>query len=346
MTDRLGVRPQVSEETLSGDFVWGGAVHFHFGHLCAEMLTRILWSLQRWPEATYLFAVKDTESGAEPPGYFWQILGHLGLPKAQVRFVLKPVTVQRLHVMPQAEQVRWLRKTPKSYLRLLQPVTQRVLRDAVPSDLLYVSRIGMIENQSGAHAGESYLVQLLDRLGVATMDPSREGFDQQMRRYAGARTMVFAEGSALHGRQLLGRIEQDCVILNRRPGNRKTGFMLGSRLRALRYVETCAHFVAPTHRDGLWKAHVGLSFYDVPVLQKAFADLGVDLTAHWDEAEFRQHQERDAALWLDLQFGGNPNVDRSLGLDQIAQVFRLVGLPELAAKAENLALAPAQEKAS
>jgi hypothetical protein len=330
--DKMVDTLQKPTEYLVDACVWGGMVHFHFGHLCAEFLTRIPWSLARWPHATFLFIVKETEDISQVPDCFWNILQQLGLPKEQVKFIQKPTKVSKLHVMPQAEQVRFKTRAPESYIRLLQANTQSVLNKAIPSDCLYVSRVGMLEKRAGANAAERYLVDLLSLLNVSTLDPSQTQLNEQLTRYAGARTLIFAEGSAVHGRQLLGRIDQNCIILNRRPLNRKTGRMLASRVQNLTFVEATAKTAAFWAKRGVFVEHRAMSFYDVPVLFQAFAAVGIDLASHWDMAVYEKIKRQDAVIWLKNLASDAAVIDMPSSYPQIADIFGQEGLSDLLAE--------------
>ena len=94
-----------------------------------------------------------------------------------------------------------------------------------------VSRAGIAQRGGGGHAGESYLIGLLRSKGVTVLDPGQADLSVQMAAYAGAVRLIFAEGSALHGRQLLGRVAQDIDVLRRRPGKVMAQAQLQPRCR-------------------------------------------------------------------------------------------------------------------
>ena len=62
-------------------------------------------------------------------------------------------------------------------------------------------------------AGEAYLEQVLERIGIGVIRPEKFSIAEQMATYRAAQTLMFAEGSALHGAQLLGRALGDVVAI-------------------------------------------------------------------------------------------------------------------------------------
>ena len=109
--------------------------------------------------------------------------------------------------------------------------------------------------------------------------------------------LVFAEGSAVHGRQLLGRLEQDVLILNRRSGTRMVPAQLDARCKLLTYAEPIAHFAAPRDAAGSPLADRGLALPGLPALARALDACGLDLARHWNTEGFRTEVSRDVAAW-------------------------------------------------
>lgn len=92
--------------------------------------------------------------------------------------------------------------------RLSRPSRWELEEQATPPNrgkVVYVSRSAL--TTKGCHAGETYLCSVLQQLGVSVIWPEAMPLREQLQRYAGAEKLVFAEGSALHGRQLLGRLD-------------------------------------------------------------------------------------------------------------------------------------------
>jgi hypothetical protein len=166
--------------------VWGGLLYPHFGHLVADLTTRLLWSLHRWPDAPFLFLARPEQPATEFPDYVWHILEWLGMDRARVRIVDRPLRLAALGVMPQAERVRIQIDTWPGYLALLEARQSAMNLQPIKSKILYVGRVGMLKAGAGAHAGESHLVECLKKLGVECLDPASAPLRTQLERYAGA----------------------------------------------------------------------------------------------------------------------------------------------------------------
>lgn len=279
-------------EVVDQPCLWGGYAIPHFGHLIADHLTRVLAGRMHRPDDLMLFLRRPGD--ADAPGYFWDLMDWYGVPRGQVRFVTGPLRVRELRCFAQAEPFgSW--PPDDRYLDMLAQNAVRV--EPVVAPLVYVGRMGMPALGKGGVAGESYLVQVLHRLGVAVLDPARAPLAAQMAAYAGAGVLVFAEGSAVHGRQLLGRLDQKVVVLNRRLGARIAEAALRARARDVTYVEATARVIAMGTLAGMQSAQ-GLSLYDLDAVLAAFAQHGVDLAAVWDTDAYQAAVLADAESWL------------------------------------------------
>jgi hypothetical protein len=301
--------------TLDEPVVWGGQAYHHFGHQIADFGTRILQSATERRNDPFLFLKEPTQA---PPGFFYDIMDWLGLARGRIRFVEEPIRARELHVAAQAEQL------PNggpcgAYLDLLDRNWRDKQLSPVAARVVYVSRSAL--TTKGCHAGEEYLCSVLEQLGVSVIRPETMPLEEQMRRYAGAATLVFAEGSALHGRQLLGRLDQDIVVLNRRPRTRIGWASLMPRCRRLAYAEVSLEPVTTYWKDGREHSGRAISIYDVDILFAAFRSVGVDLGRRWRPAVYAQ--SRDAAIrqWLSVQLR-NPAIDVEKSAQCIEQRLR------------------------
>jgi hypothetical protein len=179
----------------------------------------------------------------------------------------------------------------------------------------------LAQAKSGA-AGESYLVQVLQRAGVRVLDPGRARLGEQLAAYAGAGVLIFAEGSAVHGRQLLGWRDQSIVILNRRQGARMAEAAMTPRCRDLQYVEATGQGIGIGTMAAARQSALGLSLYDLAAVMAALARHGVDLTGLWDDAAYQAAVRADARTWLCAQRDvmGAARLDLTLATEALAQV--------------------------
>jgi hypothetical protein len=318
----------VPQRTIDVPCVWGGFVQRHFGHLVADHMTRLVESLAERPDDTYLFVTYPGGSARDIPEYFWQVADWYGLPRRQIMLVTEPVLAAELRCAPQAERLGMAGPSER-YLDLLDATTQRNSIDPVRSDVLYVGRTGLMQRGKGGHAGETYVVSLLESLGVAVLDPARAPLAEQLARYAGAGTLVFAEGSAMHGRQLLGRVPQDIVVLKRRKQDWLAREALTPRCRMLRYVEAASTFVAPVSADGRILSAEGISFYDTEALFSCFRKLGIDLPSLWSDEAYLRARAADTADWL--RYSGRFGRLSRVSVAALSGAFAEVGLQSLLA---------------
>ncbi|NCT13555.1 MAG: glycosyltransferase family 61 protein [Rhodobacterales bacterium] len=291
--DQAPAPPDGPVAVLDRPAVWGAPLRPHFGHLVSELLTRLPWSLQGRPDDAYLFA---TAPGQRPGPAFQTLAAWFGLASSQILHVTRPVRVATLRVWPQAEQLDHGAPEP-AYLDLLDTIAARNGLVPAKAPLLYVTRDGLLARGKGGHAGEHHLVACLSRLGVPVLDPATAPLPDQLAHYAGAGRIVFAEGSALHGRQLLGWRAQQIVVLNRRRGARTAAAALQARCRSLTYVETARDVILAPPHAGRQRPECALSHYDLAALFAAFAALGVDLAPVWDMAAHDAAVAADMAAW-------------------------------------------------
>lgn len=276
--------------------IWGGRCFHHFGYLAAEHLNRLPGALYHQPEARVVFTLQPGKLVRDVPTYFWEMAAWLGLPPHQILFVTRPFIAARLHVSPQTEHMSAL-GPPVWYLELLEERLKLNELAPVRAAAAYVHRLGQLAAGNGAVAGDAALVEAMRRAGVAIMDPARESLARQLAVYAGAQLLIFAEGSALHGRQLLGRIDQKILVLCRRPGSTMAWAQIGPRCRELEFASTLRSFAAPVATDGSVLLPHGIGFVDPPAMLHLFARHGIELAQHWDSRAFEQAQREDIAAW-------------------------------------------------
>ncbi|MFC3632096.1 glycosyltransferase 61 family protein [Paracoccus angustae] len=178
--------------------IWGGRMIPHFGHLVAEHMNRLAASLYYRPDDIVIFTTPPGIGKHRVPGYFWAIADWFGLPRNQIRLVKRPLLVDELRVTPQAECL--LSCTPPAWhLDLLDEVAQLNRLKPEANDVVFVCRKGYLAMGKGGTAGEEALIEALSRAGVLILDPARESLKRQMELYAGAKILIFSEGSAVHG---------------------------------------------------------------------------------------------------------------------------------------------------
>lgn len=281
--------------------IWGGFLDPQFGHLIAEHLSRLLPALTQRPQDLVLFTVMPGTTEASLPGYIRGVLDWLGVNPRALRLVTEPRTAPELRVAPQAEMLGSRPPEPE-YLDLLDELPDR--HGLVPPRraVVYVGRPGMVARGAGGHLGEGYLIGLLQNLGVTVIDPAALSVRAQMEHYLGAEHLVFAEGSAIHGRQLLGRLDQDVHILQRRPGFNVGRHTMTPRCRHLGVHDVCGRrlkaFAGGRGRTVRDLMNISCAFYNPEALIATFATMGIDLRPHWNQKHYVDQALADADGWF------------------------------------------------
>jgi hypothetical protein len=293
----IDVEPHEAEptSTLPGTVAWGGAMLWHFGHQIADFTTRLLPTLAELPDVRLAYSTREqlqirTMDRASP--VFRDILDWYGIPHERVHLVAEPTMVERLVVAPQAEQPIGPGPEPW-YLDLLDAHTTLRLGEMERSGSVYVSRA----DQSARFAGEAYLEDVLREVGFRVLRPETLPLEQQLRAYAGAESILFAEGSAIHGAQLMGRALGDVqVLMRRREHWRATEPVLRPRSRSLRYVDVLRGLVHGLDTGGEPSLFRGLGILD-PELLLAKLPLG----PVWDQQTYERARDADVVEWLETE---------------------------------------------
>jgi len=277
--------------------VWGGYLDLHFGHMIIEQMTRLPQSLVERPDDLYLFTLPPGETEESLPAWVWQIMDWHGLPRRRVRLIDQPRRVTDLRVASQGEMMG-THVSSEAYIDLLDRNVNA--RNLVPerSRVVFVPRPGMVAQGMGGHAGEAYLCEVLTQVGVRVIDPSRHSVADQLAVYAGAEALVFCEGSAMHGRMLLGRIAQDLHVLRRRPHRDLCAEQLAPRVANLHYHAAVGHRLGARMASGIVHLNLTSAIYNLEVVFDLFGRLGYDLRPLWDPAAYRAAVAQDLRGWL------------------------------------------------
>ncbi len=160
---------------------------------------------------------------------------------------------------------------------------------------MFVSRSAL---PHGLFAGEVYLDRMMTDAGVFVFHPETADLPAQFRLYRRARRLIFSEGSALHALQLLGHIDADIVVLQRRPGRRVAGASLRPRVRSLRYLHTARGLVYGLRPNGRPQTARAITVLDEKRCIAGLAALGIDLSGSWDAKAYAEHRDADIAAWM------------------------------------------------
>ncbi len=289
-----------AEEEVATDLdepiAWGGPIVNHFGHQIADFSMRILPSVSTWPSIPLAFSSHPRFGYASlkrTPRFFQALLRWFGVAPEQTRLISETTRVTELFVAAQTEQLNGPGPSPASLDRL-DDLVDRHWPKISRTGTVYVSRAGV----RGRFPGEAYLERMLSAAGVWVLRPETVVLEEQIRAYASASTLVFGEGSAMHGTQLLGRSLGDVVVLERRRGKRHAEASLAPRSKSLRYLEVSKSLVHGVTVGGRPATARGMSILDTERLLVAFADLGIDLKRSWRQRDFDKARDTDAMDWV------------------------------------------------
>jgi len=199
---------------LEGSYVYSGPTYSHFGHVMSEMVHRIIPSKR-------IFAAGQRETApmqwlfitarGEAAGYeslrpfFKEILNFCEIKADSVTLVNRNTVVERLSICEQGSDFGGGPKP--GYLddvrEFSEPRLNKLHGPAEKNAKVYVSR-SRLEPRGAMFLGESYIESLLAEEGFTIFYPEEHSFTAQMNVYRKAAVLVFPEGSAIHGTELLG----------------------------------------------------------------------------------------------------------------------------------------------
>lgn len=290
--------PAVADVAVPGPLAWGGPIDFHFGHQIADFSMRIASTLAVDPGATVAFAANQRwgwTSMVDVPTWCRDLHTWLGLPPERTTLIAHPMRVGRLLVLPQAEQHKGPGPDAAHLDRMDALVERRIGRRPGGGGLLFVSRAGM----HARFAGEAYLEQVLLDCGARVLRPETQPLRTQLEAYAAADVLLFSEGSAVHGLQLLGRGLGDLVILRRIPEKRTAEPSLAPRGRSLSYRDALVDVICGLLEPDEPFTVLGLPVLDPERIPEALGDVVPGLRRRWDARAYRSACEADVIAWFE-----------------------------------------------
>ena len=283
---------ELAKATVNTPSIWLGPACTHFGHQIYDFSGRILHSLRESHEENLLIGLR-TGNHSLPPIQL-AILDWYGINIKRVKVINTPIIYKELHVFPQEEQP--LMRPKDSYLDSLQIITHRNLPDIKQTEeILYISR-----SKIHAHmAGESYIEDLMKLSGIKIVHPELLSLKQQLSYYYKAGTLIFSEGSALHGLQLLGRIKANVIIINRRPrSNLGLVDFLPDRVNSLNYIDAVKDLITSYKITGMPALAFGISIINHELLLDELKNYGVNLYKNFNYATYMKAVKKDISDWV------------------------------------------------
>ena len=306
----------VVKDRLPGRYAYGGFVYHHFGHVMAETVHRILPSRRYDPERSFIFVnSRDWKSFELLPAHVQQIYQFLGLRPDTIKIISSSHLVENLLVSEAGSDLGGGPKEP--YLDLLDtytgPQLDRMFGSTRSGKKIYVSRSKLSIN-GGTLCGEKYIENALAAEGYEIFHPQEHPFAVQMDTYRKADLVIFLEGSACHGAELLGRDAiNNCILLSRR-GLVKFDRMLGPRVRTYSTFDLDYLGSIYASRDGRGLAGRSVSMAQWDALVEFFRNSGAARLSSTSKDAYLAAAERDFYRYLK---GAEQSRSRQVG-DELA----------------------------
>lgn len=271
--------------------IWVGPAVNHFGHMIADFGMRIAPSAHSHPDWPLLFSVSKDRSKHDlkvPKA----LISVLGVDQSRVMFVDRPLTVSELRVIEQPERL-FGAETSRSHIEYMDDLYPRRPEQSI--DLLYVSRSRFL---MGSIAGEAAIERAMTRAGAVVIYPEELPLSDQIEYLQRSRTIVFAEGSAVHTLQLRGVLKASVVVLNRRNGAKIARMAVRPRARRLTYVDAVSELLTGLTRAGGKQGSKGISVLDEHLLLEEIRPHVPKLLDHWDREDFKTATLCDLSRWV------------------------------------------------
>ena len=300
---------QSKAHVLEGHFIYGGPLYrHHFGHFMAECIHRIIPSQHQFGDGKWLFVVEtDCADRYRLPAYITQAFEFLGIRADAVTLIDQDTIVQSLAICEQGSD---LGGGPKEgYLDDLHEYTTPKLNALYgkkdKTSKVYVSRSNVLTG--GTFLGESYLESLLQEEGFQIFRPEEHSLTWQMDVYRSAKILIFPEGSACHGVELLGKASLgDCYLIARRDDIARSFFskILEPRSNKFRVISAQKPVgtiviepdtqVAATHRE--------VCLYDTKALLDFFRCESLASLQGFNESQYYQAAAKDLWRYINYHF--------------------------------------------
>ena len=223
----VGIGGKIECSREAGTWVFGGWLRNHFGHFIEESLGR-LWAIPRLEEpiAGVVFllwggwdpAAAGKADATARRGFVREAFRLLGI-RQPIRVVTAPCAFEKLLVPQQLHLHRTLEdvtgwRTQQAFLRSM---IERVPTGAVAPRRIYVSRANL-DVALSRFVLEEVIEVSLRQSNYHIVHPEELTLGEQAALYAGAKQMIFAEGSSVHfAAPFCGRQTRIAVLARRSP---------------------------------------------------------------------------------------------------------------------------------
>lgn len=275
---------------------WCGAIDGHFGHQIADHSTRILHVRSFYPNLKLIFSYRKKDNFltfGKTPTFFRAILDWYNITPDNIEIIHRPTLVHNLMVAPQAEQL-WNYGPSSDYLDLMDAHVERRLRRKAKQRGIFVSRAGIKIH----FAGEAYIESLFSQVGIRVIRPEEISLEEQLAEYEASEKLIFTEGSALHGLQLLGRCIDHIDVLVRRDGRRIIENLLKVRAKSVSYIKVSKGMICILNSNGTLDKTHGIPIFNEDLLLGYLRTLDSKLIDQWNHALYVNARDHDIMSWL------------------------------------------------
>lgn len=310
---------------LAGEFSYSGFMYHHFGHFMAEMVHRIVPSKLLRPQNPFVFVGRN---GATPvsirslPRVPRDVLTLLGITDSDCHIITESTIVENLFVVEQASD---LGLGPKpGYLEDLHEYVTPRLDDLHGEDKrpekVYVSRRKMT---GGLFLGEGYLEEHLAAEGFTIVYPETLPIPAQMDVYRKAKVLIFVEGSACHGVELLGTLQR-CYLLARR-GTIQSQFRNILQPRAREFAVSIGHpyigtkYIRQTDNHPVMR--LGVNLFNPDKLVTFFRDNDIARLPLFDRSRYFDAAESDLISYHCRETHTVPHLKQLNGAEALVERF-------------------------
>lgn len=290
---------------VAGSYIYGGPIYNHFGHFMSEMIHRITLARILNPGQKIVFVAPPTTLSKipDPPKYIEAILNFIGVNRSDYIVVNVDSTIEELFVIESGSD---LGGGPKPYYADFLRDNYRIkdldgFKYKYGGKKLFVSRSRL--NHGGGFLGEAYVEEWLGSAGFEAFFPENISFDEQVAAYSLSNEVVFSEGSACHGTELLGTSAMGkCSLLGRRRSHSDVFCrVLKPRSECFVYKHCGIEIGTIVHRIGSGAPlnEFAVSLYDPIYLSEIINSIGVDPRHKFDTSKYADYVRRDFKKYVD-----------------------------------------------
>lgn len=210
----LSERPQAIN--LSGAWLFGGPLFFHFGHFLSESISR-LWAYRNLINEVdgIVFFIPPYMKNPKLPNYMIECFNLLGIKKQSIKLVNEYTKVDSLFI---PEQGTILSVGAKSWYdeKLIElDVKSKIEFKSNKNSIAFFSRRNF--KLSGRNMGWGYFEKSFSK-NVEVIFPEEIPLIEQLKKIYTANILVFEEGSSIHLLDLLPKLNKKIIFVKRRVG--------------------------------------------------------------------------------------------------------------------------------